>query len=1160
MKQNVMRLLGALALVLALAVPMALTPVGAATVDPSPAPTESYLPATVTLDRSGFDLSIGRTDTLTATVVTDSANKAVTWESSNTGVATVTPMADGTCQVMGISSGEAVITARSEANPTAIAECTVRVLGPDDVMDITLTQVPGSVVAQDQVFTLRGENKLELRASLTLAGNKSSDDVYWDASPAGIVTLTPGSFGTVKTMVIAPVKDQSGIVTLTAYAPAKPDVRISVKIQVPKSTDVLVTGITLSPTTLDMKLGESRTLTATVQPYNATDKTVTWTCEGVNSDGNAVAAVDDKGNVIGLAAGKATITARAGAYSATCEVTVSPVATSIRVSPTSTLNKVGETLPIQATLVPENSTDAITWTSSDTKVVTVENATGTNRKTLHFKGPGEATVTAKTGNYSAECTVTVSGIVLDKTSLSMVVGTSGTLILDGRFGDAAGSTRAEWRSSDPGGLSVRASGDTATLTSYTKGSYTVTVTVGDYTTTCAVNVVEDTSVIIQGGTVNAGNAVQLSTLSSQLRSVCLNKTGAALSYINNISVPTEQGIVHNNHRSEADTGAGVGAGEKYYPGKTTGEDALSALSFVARSTYSGTAEITFTGWGTNGQSFNGIIRVTVTGLGEGGDVTYSTNGDPVTFISDDFNTVSNSKAGHNLKYVTFTSPAASTGTLYYNYTSESYPGEKVLSTTQYRRNGSPSLDRVTFVPAKGYSGTVRISYRGVDSSDVAYTGTVTIRVTAKYDPAGVGDIYYSTGYGSWANFRSVDFYNASLRSTGETLSYVRFQQPPSSEGTLFYDYAGYASNGGVVGPDTGYYSSGNPSLGGVSFVPTTTSPSQVDIAYTGYSIRGTSFTGTVHVTVVGKPVQSDTSGTWYTTIVGRSLDLKASDFYRACRQATGKTLYYVQFTSLPSVGTGTLRYTSKNGASSSPVSTDTWCYYNRPNAGVQLDNVYFQPGSGFTGIVRIPYQGYCTDRTSFGGELVIQVGGAAAGSNYFNDMRNYSWAIPAVDYLYENRVVNGVGNGGFGPGQQVLRRDFVVMLCRAFGFDSYSTYSFPDVPTNAYYSRAIAAAKELGVISGNGTNFMPNGQLTRQDAMVMIKNAMDAAGWRMGTASTSVLNRFPDGGSVASYARDAVSTLVQMGAVSGDGNGRLNPRSTITRAEVAVILHYIMTM
>ena len=114
------------------------------------------------------------------------------------------------------------------------------------------------------------------------------------------------------------------------------------------------------------------------------------------------------------------------------------------------------------------------------------------------------------------------------------------------------------------------------------------------------------------------------------------------------------------------------------------------------------------------------------------------------------------------------------------------------------------------------------------------------------------------------------------------------------------------------------------------------------------------------------------------------------------------------------------------------------------------------------------------------------------------------------------------------------------------------------MPTNAYYAGAVAAAKQRGIVSGDGRNFMPNSELTRQDAMVMIYNAMKAAGWNM-SASTSILGRFPDGTAVASYARDAVSALVQMGAVNGD-NGMLYPYNPITRAEAAVILHFVMTM
>lgn len=1049
MKQKLLRLLGALALglTLAAAVPLTTAPAWAApAVDPTPVPTETPPAVTVTLNRTSFDLSVNRTETLTATVVTDEQNRDVVWESSDETVATVNGGV-----VSGVSAGTATITARSVINPGAYAECEVRVLGPDDVMNVKLYQVPGSEIAQDHVFTLSGENTLTLRASVTLAGNRESYDVDWSASPSGVIELTHNNAGGVRTVTIAPVKDASGIVTLTASSRANPSISVSVKVQVPKATDIMVTGITLSPTTLDMKLGESRALTATVLPYNATDKTVTWTCEGTNSEGNRVATVDDKGNVIGLAAGTATVTARAGAYSATCQVTVSPVATSIRVNPTTTLSKVGETLPIQATLVPANSTDLVTWESSDTSVVTIESATGTNRRILHFQGPGEATVTAKTGNYSAECRVIVSGIALDKTSLTMVVGSTSTLILDGRFGDASTGTKAEWASSDPGGVSIRANGDSATLTSYKQGNYTVTVTVGNYTATCTVNVVEDTSAIIQGGTVRAGSELKISTLSSRLNAVCQSKTGAGLSYLNNWSVSTAQGIMHNNHRSEADTGAGVGASERYYPSKTTGEDALSALSFVPRSSFNGTADISFTGWATNGQSFNGVIRVTVSGLGEGSDVSYSANGDPVAFQSDDFNTVSNAKNGHNLKHVTFTTlPSASAGTLYYNYVSESRPGEKVLTTTQYKRSGTPGLDRVTFVPTAGYSGTVRISYRAEDTSGVTYTGTVTITVSGQSDPAQPGDIYYRTVHGSWVNFRITDFDYASRRAIGETLAYVRFTPPASSAGALFYNYRGFADNGGMVDADTSYYQNGSPSLGNVAFVPSTTAPGQVEIEYTGYGVRGGTFTGTIHVTV----------------------------------------------------GEG---------------STAT------------------QPGVG--------------DNTSTGWGY----------SYYFSDMDGFSWAGGAVDYLYENGVVYGTGGTSFSPGLNVMRRDFVVMLCRAFDFTTRATRSFSDVPTNTYYSSPIAAAKERGIVSGSNNRFYPNNQLTRQDAMVMIFNSLQSAGQAIGNVHTSILNEYRDAGSISGYAKEAVATLVKMGVINGDNNKRLNPNSTITRAEVAAILYRVMT-
>ncbi len=78
-----------------------------------------------------------------------------------------------------------------------------------------------------------------------------------------------------------------------------------------------VTSVKLDKTSLTLTEGESETLTATVEPANATDKTVKWT----TSDGG-VATVDQNGTVTATAGGTATITAAAGDKSATCVVTV----------------------------------------------------------------------------------------------------------------------------------------------------------------------------------------------------------------------------------------------------------------------------------------------------------------------------------------------------------------------------------------------------------------------------------------------------------------------------------------------------------------------------------------------------------------------------------------------------------------------------------------------------------------------------------------------------------------------------------------------------------------------------------------------------------------------------------------------------------------------
>lgn len=164
--------------------------------------------------------------------------------------------------------------------------------------------------------------------------------------------------------------------------------------------DVPVAGITLDQAALTLTVGGTATLTATVSPDNATDKTVTWT-----SSAPDIASVDG-GVVTAKAAGTTTITAKAGDKEATCTVTVNaPVAvTGITLDKTSvTLNaNTSETVTLVPTITPDNATDkTIIWRTSDAAVASVENGV----VTAHEKGT--VTITAICGTESATCEVTV---------------------------------------------------------------------------------------------------------------------------------------------------------------------------------------------------------------------------------------------------------------------------------------------------------------------------------------------------------------------------------------------------------------------------------------------------------------------------------------------------------------------------------------------------------------------------------------------------------------------------------------------------------------------------------------------------------------------------------------------------------------------------------
>lgn len=172
-----------------------------------------------------------------------------------------------------------------------------------------------------------------------------------------------------------------------------------------------VTAITLDKENLNLIVGQTATLTATVFPENTTNKDVTWT----SSDESVVTVVD--GVVTAKSAGTATITATTvdGNKTATCKFTVKQATvsvTGVTLNKTSATLTEGEVETLIATVAPENATNkAVTWASSDESVATVVNGVVT------AKSAGTATITVTTvdGNKTATYAVNVEEeIVIDK--------------------------------------------------------------------------------------------------------------------------------------------------------------------------------------------------------------------------------------------------------------------------------------------------------------------------------------------------------------------------------------------------------------------------------------------------------------------------------------------------------------------------------------------------------------------------------------------------------------------------------------------------------------------------------------------------------------------------------------------------------------------------
>ena len=321
----------------------------------------------VRLDYSKLSLKTGETAALTATVYpSNAANKAVKWISSAPDVASV----DQTGKITALKPGITTITVETEDGGYT-ATCNVTVI---DSSIVSVTGVKLSATVAE--LTIGNSKQLTAAISPTNATNKG---VTWSSSNTNVASVSSSGVVVAKgegTATITVKTDDGG------YTAA-----CTIRVSKPSPSVVAVTGVKLSAIGIELPVGGSKRLSATITPSNATNKDVTW-----SSDNTSVAAVNASGLITAKGEGTATVTVRTddGGYTATCKITVVPVTApeKVEISVSADSLKYKETTKVNVSELPVGYT--VQYSSSDESIAKVD-----SNGNIKAVGKGTATITVK---------------------------------------------------------------------------------------------------------------------------------------------------------------------------------------------------------------------------------------------------------------------------------------------------------------------------------------------------------------------------------------------------------------------------------------------------------------------------------------------------------------------------------------------------------------------------------------------------------------------------------------------------------------------------------------------------------------------------------------------------------------------------------------------
>jgi hypothetical protein len=181
----------------------------------------------------------------------------------------------------------------------------------------------------------------------------------------------------------------------------------------------------------------------------------------------------------------------------------------------------------------------------------------------------------------------------------------------------------------------------------------------------------------------------------------------------------------------------------------------------------------------------------------------------------------------------------------------------------------------------------------------------------------------------------------------------------------------------------------------------------------------------------------------------------------------------------------------------------------------------------------------------------------------FGDVENH-WAKDAVNDMGSRLVIDSAGEGLFEPDRNITRAEFAATVVRALGLMRPGTGkdAFSDVTKTEWYYDTVSIAYEYGIIEGYGNGlFGPLDSITREQAMTIIARAMKLTNLKtefIAGEAEQLMKAYGDSGQSSFWAEDAIASCIKAGVVSGRNEKLLAPKDNMTRAEAASIVQKLL--